>query len=128
MNYEDDLSDDNVAQCPFCGHILVTAEMAVDMAASRWSGTPCEHTRFVAVDSLPFSGFEYRSVRFNAYLHVPDDPDLDVQIPSDEDDNEPMPIEEVVDRIGLPGYQWDCCGDGFFIVYFGFHPSASKTP
>ena len=127
MNYEDNFSDDNGVRCPFCDHVLITDEIAANMAESRWSGKPCEHTLFVAVDSIPFSGFEYRSRLFNSYLDVPDDPDLDIQIPSDEDDDEPMPIHELVERIDLPGHAWLSCCDGFFTVYFGFLPGVSKT-
>jgi len=96
--------------------------IAEDMAARRWTGVPCDHTLFVAVDSMAFSGFEYRSCLLNYYFGVPDDPDTDVQIPSDDDKNEPMPFEEVVQRIDLKGYQWLMCGDGFSLVYIGFVP------
>lgn len=126
MKFEDHLSDDIGIRCPFCGRILVTVDNVADMAVSRWSGAPCVHTLFVAVDSIPFSGFEYRSSLFNTYLDLPDDPGLNVQIPSDEDDNEPMPIHEVVERIDLPGYVWLSSGDGFFIVYIGFLPDESE--
>lgn len=94
------------------------------MAGARWTGIPCEHTLFVAVDSLAFSGFEYRSRCFNTYLGVADDPDLDIQIPADDDDDDPMPIHEIAERIDLPGYEWLACGDGFFIVHIGFLPDA----
>lgn len=127
MNYEDNLSGYNGVRCPFCGHVLVTDEMATNMAGSRWSGEPCEHTLFVASESPAFSDFEYRSRRFNAYLDVPDDSDLQILIPSDDDANEAMPIHEVVERIDLPDHVWLSCCDGFFIVYIGFLPRASTN-
>lgn len=59
--------------CPFCGKKVADSEAA--NSEESWA-TPCPHTLFIAHDM----GFEYRSVRFNTQLDLPEDED-DIDLP-----------------------------------------------
>ena len=102
-----------------------------------WNGDICEHTLFVAfVDPYSTTTFEFRSKLFNQHLGLPDSNETEIEIPSLQEEDEFMGVEEIIGMINLPSMQtrvytdeggMACgpCGGGS--ITFGFVPDQNPS-
>ena len=126
------MDDDDRIDCPFCGHMHYPGSKTAFQGDWNWNGDICEHTLFVAfVDPMSTTTFEFRSKLFNQNLGLPDSNETEIEIPSLEEEDEFMGVEEIIGTMNLPSMQilvytdgggMACgpCGGGS--ITFGFVP------
>jgi hypothetical protein len=107
-----DLDDDDRIDCPFCGHMHYPGSKTALLDEWIWEGDVCEHTLFVALDLSSFTGFQFRSKLFNQNLGLPDSDETEIEIPSVKDDGEFLNVQEIIEKISLPGMQTCSYSDG----------------
>lgn len=126
------MDNDDRINCPFCGHMHYPGSKRASQGDWNWNDDICEHTLFVAfVDPYSTTTFEFRSKLFNQNLGLPDSNETKIEIPSLEEEDEFMGVEEIIGTMNLPSMQilvytdgggMACgpCGGGS--ITFGFVP------
>jgi ferredoxin len=109
---ESSLDDDDRIDCPFCGCMHYPGSRTVEETGWVSGDDFCDHTLFVALCMSSFSGFEYRSKLFNQHLGLPDSDEAEVSIPSEENPEIRLSVDQIIDRITIPGLEMIVHEDG----------------
>lgn len=106
MTELDLLDDSDRIDCPFCGKMQFPGSATSYDEDWEWQDKDrCQHLVFFAVSSTPFTGFEFRSKLFNRHFNLSDSPDQQVEIPSKEDPERNLWLDEIIERLEkeMPG-------------------------
>ena len=64
-----------------------------------WDDNACDHLLFLALDLSGYSGFQHRSKAFDLHLGLTEDHSPEVEIPSPDDPEEYLSIDEIIQKL-----------------------------
>ena len=99
--------------CPFCSKMQYPGSGTAAAGLWEWDESEvCEHLLFLALDLSYYTGFQYRSKLFNQHLGLPDSDDGEISIPSEEDPENDLSLNEIIEKITVPALELRSYEDG----------------